>query len=225
MLSVNPTYSRVEVPLRPELTYNDAPVTPYTMYGKRVLDVAVASFVTVFVLSWMIPVVGLAIRLSSPGPILFVQVRGGRHGRVFHCLKFRTMYHSLTPTFAQAKRNDKRVTKLGAFLRRTNLDEMPQFWNVLMGDMSLVGPRPHAIQHDDQYWHLIDNYQSRYQVRPGITGLAQVRGARGETDALVKMKHRVQYDLLYVKRQSMGLDVKLCLHTVKAMFKGNVNAW
>lgn len=229
MLSFNPTYpaqaAHVSAQAGPSLARVEVPSTLYTQYGKRLFDIIVAALVAVFVLSWMIPMVGLLIRLCSPGPMLFVQVRSGRNGRVFHCLKFRTMHHAPTAAFAQCRRNDSRVTRIGAFLRRTNLDEMPQFWNVLMGDMSIVGPRPHAVQHDDQYWHVIDNYRSRYEVRPGITGLAQVRGARGETRQLVNMKHRVQYDLLYVKRQSLLLDIKLCFGTFGAMVKGNVNAW
>ena len=229
MLSFNPTYppqtGTLPAQVGPSLTRAEVPATFYTQVGKRRFDIIVASLVAIFMLSWMIPLIGLLICLCSPGPMLFVQVRSGRNGRVFHCLKFRTMYHAPTASFAQCRQGDARVTRIGAFLRRTNLDEMPQFWNVLMGDMSIVGPRPHAVQHDDQYWHRIENYRSRYQVRPGITGLAQVRGARGETRALVNMKHRVQYDLLYVKRQSLWLDMKLCFGTVGAMFKGNVNAW
>lgn len=229
MLSFNPTYppqaARLAAQVGPSLTRVEVPSTFYTQYGKRLFDIVVASLVAIFILSWMIPLVGLLIRLCSPGPVLFVQVRSGRNGRVFHCLKFRTMYHAPTAAFAQCRRNDARVTRIGAFLRRTNLDEMPQFWNVLMGDMSIVGPRPHAVQHDDLYWHRISHYRSRYEVRPGITGLAQVRGARGETRELVNMKHRVQYDLLYVKRQSLLLDMKLCFGTFGAMIKGNVNAW
>lgn len=217
--------TRISIPLGPELTYADAPDTFYTRYGKRIFDILVAVAVVVFILSWMIPLLGLGVCLSSKGPMLFRQVRSGRNGRVFYCLKFRTMYHMPTAAFSQARKNDARITPLGAFLRRTNLDEMPQFWNVLMGDMSIVGPRPHAIQHDDLYWQTIPEYRSRYEVRPGITGLAQVNGARGETRELVNMKHRVQYDLLYIKRQSLLLDTKLCFGTVGAMFKGNVNAW
>lgn len=223
------TYSqhstRISTPEGPAISYVDAPPTLYIRYGKRLFDIIVAAFVTVFVLSWMIPLIGLAICLTSRGPMLFVQVRSGRSGRVFHCLKFRTMYYAPTAVFAQARQNDARITRIGAFLRRTNLDEMPQFWNVLIGDMSIVGPRPHPVQLDDQYWQVIPNYRSRYEARPGITGLAQVRGARGETRQLVNMRHRVQYDLLYVKRQSLELDAKLCLGTVLAMLKGNVNAW
>lgn len=197
----------------------------YIRYGKRTFDISIAIFVIVFILSWMIPIVGCLIWLTSSGPILFRQKRTGREGQTFYCLKFRTMYHNPKAYFAQCEKNDSRVTPIGKFLRKTNLDEMPQFLNVLLGDMSIVGPRPHAIEHDDKYWFALPNYYVRYQVRPGITGLAQVRGARGETKALAKMKHRVQYDLLYVKRQSAGLDVKLCVMTLGAMIKGNVNAW
>ena len=197
----------------------------YTLFGKRIFDFTVSLFVCVFVLSWMIPLLGLYIRFTSSGPGLFIQLRTGRNGRMFRCLKFRTMYYEKNSAFAQAQQNDPRVTRLGNFLRRTNLDEMPQFLNVLLGDMSLVGPRPHAVQHDSQYWHLIDRYPSRYSIRPGITGLAQVRGARGDTTDLIKMRHRVRYDLHYIKRQSLLVDIKLCWLTVKPMIKGSVNAW
>src|SRR5205085_5907853 len=133
-------------------------------------------------------------RLSSKGPVFFVQIRSGRKGQVFRCLKFRTMYHATNPSFAQCQQDDPRVTQIGRFLRRTNLDEMPQFLNVLWGDMSVVGPRPHALQHSAQFWNTMPEYRKRYRVKPGITGLAQVRGSRGETDQLIKMQHRVKYD-------------------------------
>ncbi len=135
------------------------------------------------------------------------------------------MYYVENPAFAQATKDDPRITRLGQFLRRTNLDEMPQFLNVLLGDMSVVGPRPHAVQHDSQYWYKINDYRSRYSIRPGITGLAQVRGARGETDELIKMRHRLRYDLHYIKKQSVLVDINLCWLTIKSMIKGSVNAW
>ena len=192
---------------------------------KRVFDVVVASIVTVSILIWLIPLLGLLIKLSSSGPVLFIQLRTGRHGRVFPCLKFRTMAHNTNAEFKQATRDDNRVTRIGRILRRTNLDEMPQFLNVLAGQMSIVGPRPHAIQHDAQYWHSLPGYKERYIVKPGITGLAQVRGARGETRETYKMKVRVQYDSLYIRRQSTRLDAKICLWTIKAALNGNKNAW
>lgn len=194
--------------------------TRYVQYGKRIFDVSVSLLVIVLILTWLIPVLVLLIRATSPGPALFLQTRTGRNGRVFRCLKLRTMYHQENPVFRQATTNDPRITPLGNFLRRTNLDEMPQFLNVLLGDMSLVGPRPHAIQDDSQYWFNLTDYAQRYTVRPGITGLAQVRGARGETDKLIKMKHRLRYDLYYIKRQSLLFDLMLCWLTIMSMLKG-----
>ncbi|WP_246168766.1 sugar transferase [Rudanella paleaurantiibacter] len=226
MLSIDSTYTKVhDVRRDVDAVATGLQSSWYSQYGKRLFDITVASLVTLFVLSWLLPIVCLIIRITSPGPGLFRQVRSGRRGQVFRCLKFRTMYYNPKGNFAQCRQHDSRVTPIGRFLRRTNLDEMPQFLNVLWGDMSIVGPRPHAIQHDEMYWTRIPSYHKRYLVRPGITGLAQVRGARGETRELINMKHRVDYDLLYVRRESLGLDVKLCLATVKAMVKGNVNAW
>lgn len=197
----------------------------YVRYGKRIFDCLVAALVTLLLLSWLIPVVGLLIRLTSRGPVFFRQRRTGQNGREFWCLKFRTMHHNPRAAFAQAARNDPRVTRIGRFLRRSNLDEMPQFLNVLMGDMSVVGPRPHPVQLDENYWFTLPSFYVRYQVRPGITGLAQVRGARGETKSQEKMRMRVRYDTLYVRRQSLWLDIWLCIMTVVSMLRGNVNAW
>jgi putative colanic acid biosynthesis UDP-glucose lipid carrier transferase len=179
----------------------------------------------VFVLTWLIPLVGLLILLTSRGPVLFVQSRTGRNGQPFPCLKFRTMTYVPNAAFRQATRDDVRVTRIGRFLRRTNLDEMPQFLNVLAGHMSVVGPRPHPIPLDAQYWHSLPGYAERYRVKPGITGLAQARGARGETREVRSMKLRVQYDRLYISRQSLRLDAKICWWTVQAALGGNKNAW
>ena len=198
---------------------------PIAVTKKRVFDVIIAISVTASVLIWLIPLLGLLIKLTSPGPALFVQLRTGRNGRVFPCLKFRTMTYARNAGFKQATRNDQRVTRIGKFLRQSNLDEMPQFLNVLAGHMSVVGPRPHALPHDAQYWHTMPGYKDRYTVKPGITGLAQVRGARGETSETYKMKMRVQYDSLYIRRQSTRLDAKICWWTVKAALNGNRNAW
>lgn len=192
---------------------------------KRVFDLAVAGLVTVFVLVWLIPLLVLLIRLTSRGPALFVQVRNGRNGRVFPCLKFRTMTYQSDAPFVQATRNDLRITKIGRFLRKTNLDEMPQFLNVLAGHMSVVGPRPHPLPLDAQHWDTMPGYRERYSVRPGITGLAQARGARGETSEPHKMKIRVRYDQMYIRRRSTRLDAKICWWTVEAAIRGNKNAW
>ncbi len=204
----------------------DRPVS----YGlwKWLFDVVVASIVTVCILTWMIPVVGLLIKLTSPGPILFVQWRTGRYGQAFRCFKFRTMLHNGAHgqgTFRQTVYGDDRVTRIGQFLRKTNLDEMPQFLNVLIGDMSVVGPRPHAIQHDAEFWASLPNYAKRYAIPPGITGLAQVRGARGITDDVKKMEERLRYDLFYIRKKTLRHDVQICWWTVQSMFRGDPKAW
>lgn len=197
----------------------------YTLIGKRIVDFMAALLVLIFVLSWLIPLISLAIRFDSAGPIFFVQRRSGREGRPFYCFKFRTMFHTKQVSgFQQTTQNDSRVTPIGQFLRKTNLDEMPQFLNVLVGDMSLVGPRPHAILHDAEHWASAA-YRERYWVRPGITGLAQVRGSRGDTKGHRKMDHRVRYDHLYISRQSVLLDLKICAMTLKLMKEGDKNAW
>ena len=199
--------------------------TFYISKGKRWLDVSVSSLVLVFVLSWLLPLLGFLILLESPGPILFVQLRSGRRGKRFNCFKLRTMKHEpCEEPFRQTLPNDRRVTPLGRFLRKTNLDELPQFINVLIGDMSLVGPRPHAIAHDAMHWGS-PSYRERYWVRPGITGLAQVRGSRGPTDSARRMDHRVRYDHVYIKRQTFLLDMHICLQTLALMLKGNKNVW
>lgn len=196
----------------------------YTTTGKRIFDILFSLLVCVFILSWLYPILGAMILVDSSGPILFVQRRSGRWGKSFPCLKFRTMYHLPQSDFRQATQHDVRVTRLGQFLRRSNLDEMPQFVNVLFGHMSVVGPRPHAVLHDAEYWNL-DMYRERYSIRPGLTGLAQARGARGETNHTRKMMQRVRYDHLYMNRQSLWLDVQICWLTARAMLRNNINAW
>ena len=159
-------------------------------------------------------VIGLVVKLDSPGPVLFRQRRTGRHGRVFSIFKFRTM-HVLEDgaDLKQAQTGDKRVTRPGRFLRITSLDELPQLLNVLAGEMSLVGPRPHALAHDEYYGARIQNYRMRHLVRPGITGWAQVNGARGATPKLSDMQARVDLDIAYVERQSLWLDLKIMART------------
>ncbi|OJW75086.1 MAG: sugar transferase [Spirosoma sp. 48-14] len=200
--------------------------TIYTRFGKRFIDLLVATVVLILILSWLVPIIGFLILLESNGPVFFKQARSGRKAKAFYCLKFRTMVHITEHKgpFRQTARHDERVTKLGRFLRRTNLDEMPQFINVLLGEMSLVGPRPHAVPHDLLHWDSAA-YRERYWVKPGITGLAQIRGARGATDSSQWMEHRVKYDHIYIPNQSFLLDIKICLRTLKLMFKGDVHAW
>ncbi|MBU0663457.1 MAG: undecaprenyl-phosphate glucose phosphotransferase [Proteobacteria bacterium] len=165
--------------------------------------------------------IALAIKVSSPGPVLFKQRRYGLSGREFHMFKFRSMTTADDGTIIrQATVNDSRVTPLGKYLRKYSLDELPQFINVLQGDMSIVGPRPHAIAHNEEYRPLIPGYMLRHKVKPGITGLAQISGCRGETETQGKMEDRVRYDLDYIQNWSLGLDMKIILRTIFQVFSG-----
>jgi putative colanic acid biosynthesis UDP-glucose lipid carrier transferase len=158
--------------------------------------------------------IGICIKLSSSGPVFFRQVRHGMNGKKFMIYKFRTMkMHAEKSTVTQAKKNDARVTWIGSFLRKTSIDELPQFINVLLGDMSIVGPRPHALEHNEYYRDELDIYMLRHRVKPGITGWAQINGLRGETDTVEKMQKRVQFDLHYIANWSFALDVKIILWT------------
>jgi putative colanic acid biosynthesis UDP-glucose lipid carrier transferase len=185
-----------------------------SLAAKRGFDLTLA-LVGLFLLAPLLLVIALAIRAETRGPALFRQSRGGIGGRPFRILKFRTM--TVVEDGAevrQAQRDDKRVTRLGAILRRTSLDELPQLLNVLTGDMSFVGPRPHALAHDQQYARQLAGYTGRHRVKPGITGWAQVQGARGETPHLSDMRRRVELDLWYVEHWSMLLDLKILFRTV-----------
>ena len=165
--------------------------------------------------------IAVAIRLDTAGPALFRQTRRGLNNRPFAILKFRTMIHVPGPelTVPQARRFDPRVTRVGRVLRRTSLDELPQLFNVLKGEMSLVGPRPHALAHDARYAVLIAGYAERHRVPPGITGWAQINGHRGETDTLEKKQSRVDHDLAYVARRSLRLDLRILLLTVRTIWR------
>jgi putative colanic acid biosynthesis UDP-glucose lipid carrier transferase len=162
------------------------------------------------------------VKLDSPGPVLFRQKRYGFNNNDITVFKFRSMRNDPNPdpSVPQAQRNDPRVTRIGAFLRKSSLDELPQLFNVLQGTMSLVGPRPHAVAHNEHYAAVIDGYLGRHRVKPGITGWAQVNGYRGETDTPEKMRMRVQYDLYYIDNWSLSLDLKILLMTI---FVGFVN--
>ncbi len=192
---------------------------------KRFFDVLVSLPVTLFVLSWLIPLVGLLIWLESPGPIFFRQPRTGKGKITFNCLKFRSMKVNRDSHLKQASKDDDRFTRIGKFLRKTSLDEFPQFWNVLVGDMSIVGPRPHMLQHTDYYSSVIDKYMVRQFLKPGITGWAQVNGYRGETKTLEKMQGRVQFDIWYIENWSLWLDMKIIFMTVFNTLKGDKNAF
>ena len=192
---------------------------------KRVFDIIVSGLVTIFILSWLIPLIGLLIKLESKGPVFFRQQRSGQDNKSFWCLKFRSMKVNDNANTMQATRNDTRITKLGQFLRRSSLDEFPQFLNVLMGDMSIVGPRPHMLKHTVDYSKIIDEYMIRQFLKPGITGWAQVNGFRGETKTLDQMKKRVEFDLWYMENWNLWLDMKIMFLTVFNTVKGEENAF
>jgi lipopolysaccharide/colanic/teichoic acid biosynthesis glycosyltransferase len=184
---------------------------------KRCIDVLVA-FLALLVLAPVGLLIALAIKIESRGPVLFWQLRYGRNRSSFYICKFRSM--TVTESkgdFTQATRNDARVTRVGRFLRKTSLDELPQLYNVLRGEMSLVGPRPHAIAMDDAFAEVISNFNDRHLVRPGLTGLAQVAGFRGPTEALEHIEYRVHHDRLYIDKWSVVLDMKIMLRTVVAL--------
>jgi putative colanic acid biosynthesis UDP-glucose lipid carrier transferase len=166
--------------------------------------------------------IAIAVKLSSPGPALFRQYRKGMNGEVFSIYKFRSMYQSADKPGAvvQAQKGDARITRVGRFLRSTSLDELPQFLNVLKGEMSVVGPRPHAVEHDEYYKDLVQHYMFRYRIKPGITGWAQVNGFRGETAELEKMEGRVRLDLYYIQNWSFWMDMKIILLTIFKGFSG-----
>jgi len=204
----------------PMISLHETPFYGVDGWVKRVEDVVVACLILLLV-SLPMTIIALGVKLTSPGPVLFKQRRYGLNGAVVEVWKFRSMTVAEDGAqVTQARKNDPRVTPFGAFLRRTSLDELPQFFNVLQGTMSVVGPRPHAVAHNEQYRGLIRGYMLRHKVRPGITGLAQVRGWRGETETLDKMTMRVRSDLEYVQNWSLWNDIKIILQTV---FKGFAN--
>jgi putative colanic acid biosynthesis UDP-glucose lipid carrier transferase len=192
---------------------------------KRIFDFIFAALVFVFLLSWLIPLVACLIKLESRGPAFFKQLRTGKNGKPFYCLKFRSMTLNDEADMRQASPSDSRITKIGAFMRKTNIDELPQFINVLKGEMSVVGPRPHMLLHTEMYSHAIHNFMDRHSIMPGITGLAQVSGLRGETKELEHMAKRVNVDIQYLRNQSFLLDIKIVYVTVVQMFEVNENAY
>ena len=177
----------------------------------KAIEDRVLAFLILILISPVLLFVALGVKLSSPGPVLFKQKRHGRDGEVIEVWKFRSMkvHAEEAGKVTQATKGDSRVTKFGAFIRRTSLDELPQFFNVLQGRMSIIGPRPHAIAHNDHYKSIVQDYMQRHRMKPGISGWAQVNGLRGETDTLEKMRMRVEYDLHYMQNWSLWLDLKI----------------
>lgn len=192
---------------------------------KRAFDITFSMLVLVFINSWLIPLIGILIKLESKGPIFFKQLRSGKNNKFFFCYKFRSMHVNKDSDVLQAGRNDARVTRIGRFLRKTSLDEFPQFFNVLKGDMSIVGPRPHMLKHTDHYSNLIDDYMVRHFVKPGITGWAQVNGFRGETHELGQMRNRIQRDIWYMENWTFMFDLKVIFLTIIGTLRGEENAF
>jgi putative colanic acid biosynthesis UDP-glucose lipid carrier transferase len=192
---------------------------------KRMFDILFSAFVMVFILSWLIPLLALLVKLESRGPVFFVQNRTGRNNNNFRCLKFRSMYVNNDANSKQASRNDRRFTRIGRILRKTNLDEMPQFLNVFLGDMSIVGPRPHMLKHTEEYSAIIQKYMIRHFLKPGITGWAQVNGYRGEITEEVHLRKRIEHDIWYMENWSILLDLRIIFLTVFNTIRGDKNAF
>ena len=194
-------------------------------YIKRVFDIFFSLLVSVFLLSWLIPILWVIVKLESKGPLIFKQKREGLNGKEFVCYKFRSMKVNKQSDEIHATKNDIRVTKIGAFLRKTSMDELPQFLNVFLGDMSVVGPRPHLESLSLEYQKDVDDYLKRHIVKPGITGLAQVSGYRGEIKKKSDIKNRVRLDIFYIENWSFFLDVKIIIQTILNVFKGEEKAY
>ncbi|MGB0165971.1 MAG: exopolysaccharide biosynthesis polyprenyl glycosylphosphotransferase, partial [Luteibaculum sp.] len=192
---------------------------------KRFFDFIFSSLVIVLVLSWLIPIVAILIKMDSRGPVFFVQQRSGKKNQLFPCIKFRTMRVNREANEKQATRGDKRITKLGAFLRKSSIDELPQFLNVWLGHMSVVGPRPHMLSHTEEYSKKVNKFMVRHMVKPGITGLSQIMGLRGDTSEEYQMRHRVRVDIFYIENWSFLLDLRIIGLTVWNLFKGDDSAF
>lgn len=192
---------------------------------KRIFDLILSILFMITILSWFLPIIGLLIKLDSKGPVFFIQKRNGEGNKPFGCIKFRTMFVNKEADIKQATRNDSRITRMGKFLRKSSIDELPQFINVLLGDMSLIGPRPHPIKLNEQFEPLISNMMSRHYVKPGITGLAQCMGYRGETQTLADMENRVRLDRYYIENWTFWLDIKIIFLTVISLIRGSDKAY
>lgn len=206
-------------------TNRTAPLTRFgNKVAKRAFDVIISSFVCLCLLPF-IPILAIIIKLQSPGPLFFKQARTGLNGKTFQCYKFRSMHVNNEADIAQATQNDPRKFAFGNFMRKTNIDEFPQFFNVLKGDMSIVGPRPHMLHHTEVYGTIIDKYMVRHFSKPGITGWAQVTGYRGETKELWQMEERIKRDIWYIENWSFWLDLKIIYLTAKSIFIHDENAY
>jgi Undecaprenyl-phosphate glucose phosphotransferase len=192
---------------------------PYNALLKRTFDVLFSSIIIILIFSWLFPILALLIKLTSKGSIFFKQKRTGIDNKEFYCLKFRSMKVNDDSDLIQATQEDKRITAVGRFIRKTSLDELPQFFNVLRGEMSVAGPRPHMLKHTEEYSKLTDNFMNRHAIKPGITGLAQVKGYRGEIDDPHLLAHRIRLDRFYVNNWSLYLDLKIVFYTIFTVFQ------
>lgn len=197
----------------------------FNRFVKRLFDICFSLIIIVFVLSWLFPILAIIIVMQSSGPVLFVQPRSGRNNKAFNCYKFRSMKVNTESNKKQATRNDSRITSSGKFMRKTSIDELPQFFNVLIGNMSVVGPRPHMLNHTTQYSAMIDKFMVRHFLKPGITGWAQVKGLRGETNTVEDMQKRVESDVWYLENWSFLLDMKIIFLTIWNVLKGDEKAF
>ncbi len=194
---------------------------------KRAFDIIFSLIVIIFFLSWFIPLIAILIKLESKGPIFYKHIRNGINYKEFTCYKFRSLMHNSDGDYEHVKEQDSRVTKIGRFIRKTSIDELPQFFNVLKGDMSVVGPRPHMIPYTKEYAKKIDKYNFvfRHSVKPGISGLAQVKGYRGEIKNDEDIINRVKYDIFYIENWSLFLDIKIIFETIVNILKGEKKAY
>ncbi len=210
----------------PILSLRDIPLhSAINSFIKRLFDFVFAVFVIFGILIWFAPFLAILIRLESKGPVFFIQKRTGFDNKEFQCFKFRSMAMNNSADAQQAGKNDMRVTKIGRFIRRTSIDELPQFYNVLFGNMSVVGPRPHMLKHTDEYANKVDKYMLRHFVKPGITGLAQVKGYRGEIEHDSDIQNRIKFDIFYIENWSFFLDIKIIVQTIINAFKGEEKAY
>lgn len=198
---------------------------PFNKFLKRSFDIVLSLFVIVGILSWLTPILGLLIKLESKGPVFFKQKRNGLDYKEFYCYKFRSMKPNLMADLHQISKGDERVTRIGKIIRKTSMDELPQFINVLKGDMSVVGPRPHMVSHTHMYAERIDKFMVRHFIKPGITGLAQVSGFRGEVDSESHIINRVKYDIFYLENWSLFLDIKIVFQTIFNALRGEEQAY
>lgn len=209
----------------PVISVRDIPLDDgFNKFLKRVFDVCFSFAVLVLLLSWLVPLFAIIIKLDSKGPVFFRQKRSGLNNREFWCYKFRSMYVNNEAHIKQATVQDPRITSVGKFLRKYSIDELPQFWNVFIGDMSVVGPRPHMLKHTKEYSQIIEKYMLRHFIKPGITGLSQVVGLRGETKDVAQMRRRIKTDMYYIENWSMLLDIRIILITILNILRGDKNS-